>query len=93
MWKVNRMEGRGQVVLSLSGRLEGEHLNELEKVFASEGTIQNLILDLTGVRLVDQEVVRFLANWEAGGASLQNCPAYIREWIGAEKAAEESVPE
>jgi len=93
MWRVRRREDGEQVVLSLSGRLEGEQLNELEKMFASEPTIQNLILDLTDVRLVDQDTVRFLANCEAGGAILRNCPAYICEWIGAEKAARESVPE
>ena len=93
MWKAKRIEDGDQVVLGLSGRLEGEQLNELEKVFASEGTIHSLILDLKDVRLVDQDAVHFLADCEAAGASLRNCPAYIREWIGAEKAAEESVPE
>jgi hypothetical protein len=33
------------------------------------------------VKLVDQEVVRFLLSCEAGGIRLRNCPAYIREWI------------
>jgi ABC-type transporter Mla MlaB component len=90
MWKVRRVQAQDRIVLSLSGRLEGEQLNELEKVFASEPVFQNLTLDLTGIRLVDRDAVRFLANCEAHGASLRNCPAYIREWISAENQSESS---
>jgi len=39
---------------------------------------------------VDHAVVAFLVDYEASGASMRNCPAYIREWIGAEQAATES---
>ncbi|MFZ0200557.1 MAG: hypothetical protein WB523_03475 [Candidatus Sulfotelmatobacter sp.] len=87
MWKVSRVEDGNQVVLSLSGRLERAHLNELQKEFASEPAIQDLVLDLTNVRLVDRDAVHFLADCEAAGASLRNCPAYIHQWISAEKAA------
>lgn len=85
MWKVKKIEDAGRIVLKVSGRLEGEQVNEVKKVFAVESATRNLILDLTDLRLVDQEAVRFLADCEAGGASLQNCPAYIREWITAGK--------
>ena len=64
---------------------------ELEDAFGSETAVQNLILDLTDVRLVDQEAVRFLADCEARGVELRNYPAYIREWIDAEKASQEST--
>jgi anti-anti-sigma regulatory factor len=93
MWKVKQMKDGDRVVLSLSGRLEGEHLNELLRVFASEAASQNLILDLKELRLVDQHAVSFLADCETRGASLRNCPAYIREWIGAETKAREFVPD
>src|SRR5579862_1479003 len=91
MWKVKRVEERGRIVLRLIGRLEGDQLSELEDAFASEIAIQSLILDLEEVRLVDHDAVRFLADCEARGAELQNCPAYIREWIAAEKASREST--
>jgi len=93
MWKVRRTEDEDGVVLSLSGRLQRENLNELRRVFASEAAGHSLVLDLKDLRLVDDDGVVFLAYCEASGASMRNCPADIREWIGAEQAATESLPE
>jgi len=93
MWKVRRTENEDGVVLSLSGRLQRENLNELRRVFASEAADHSLILDLKDLRLVDHAVVNFLADCEASGASMRNCPAYIREWIAAETKAREFVPD
>jgi len=90
MWKIRRVEEQGRIVLRLIGRLEGNQLAELEDAFGSEAAVHSLILDLTDVRLVDQDAVRFLADCEARGAQLRNYPAYIREWIDAEKARRES---
>ncbi len=90
MWKVRRIEHRGRLVLKLIGRLEGNQLTELEDAFGSEAAVQHLILDLTDVRLVDRDAVRFLADCEVRGAQLRNYPAYIREWIDAEKTSQES---
>ncbi len=90
MWKVKRIEDGSQIILTFSGQLEGEQLDELEDVFAS-GAIQSLILDLAGVRIVDQDAVRFLADCEASGATLRNCPAYIHEWISAHRASSETI--
>jgi hypothetical protein len=91
MWKVQEMEEGELVVLLVSGRIEGEHLLELQKVFASEAEDQNFILDMREVRLVDQDTVRFLSSCEAGGTRLRNCPAYIREWIERERETESSI--
>ena len=91
MWKVRRTEDEDGVVLSLSGRLQRENLNELRRVFASEAVGDSLILDLKDSRLVDDTVVAFLAYREAIGASMRNCPAYIREWISAEQAASHRI--
>jgi hypothetical protein len=78
---------------SSGGRLQREYLNELRRVFVSEAAGHSLILDLKDLRLVDHAVVAFRADYEASGASMRKCPAYIREWIGAEQAATESLPE
>jgi len=86
MWKVRRAEDEGRVVLKLIGRLEGTQLTELD-AFESVAADHGLILDLADVRLVDQDAVRFLADWETRGAQVQNCPPYIREWIDAEKSS------
>jgi hypothetical protein len=81
MWKVQRIEDGEFVVFLLSGRIDGEHLLELQKIFASETENLNLILDMKEVKLVDQDAVRFLSSCETGGTRLRNCPPYIREWI------------
>jgi hypothetical protein len=43
-------------------------------------------LDLKEVNLVSREVVTFLARCKEGGMGLNNCPAYIREWIARERS-------
>ena len=90
MWKVNRIAHDGAVILSLSGRFEGEQLEQLRETFPPESDGQNLALDLKDVRLVDQDVITFLADCESRGASLRNCPDYIRDWIDAGRRAMES---
>ncbi|TMB65380.1 MAG: hypothetical protein E6J54_25815 [Deltaproteobacteria bacterium] len=57
---------------------------ELQKLLGSEAGDHSLVLDLNEVRLVDRDVVSFLASCEAKGITLANCPAYIREWIERE---------
>jgi hypothetical protein len=81
MWKVQRAEDSGRVVLRVSGRIVGDNLTELNEVFSAETAKQNFVLDMSEVRLVDQESVEYLARCEANGAELRNCPRYIREWI------------
>ena len=85
MWKVKRRKDRDRIVLTLSGHVQSEHVNELRQVFVSEAATQDLVLDLKDLKLVDQNVVSFLADCEARGATLRNCPTYVREWIRAER--------
>jgi hypothetical protein len=72
------------VLLTLIGRIEGENLEELKRLIGSEATGHNLVLDMKDVTLVDQSAIRFLARCEADSVTLENCPAYIRDWIAAE---------
>ena len=58
--------GNGQVLFTLSGRIEGE-IQELQKLIASEKSGQQLIFNLRDVTLVNQDAVKFLANCEAHG--------------------------
>jgi hypothetical protein len=63
--------------------MRAEHLSELEKqIRESESKI---VLDLEELNLVDVEAVRFLGMCETRGATLLNCSAYIRGWIGRER--------
>jgi anti-anti-sigma regulatory factor len=90
MWKVRRTEHSGVVILLVSGRIEGEHLTELCKAFHAETKHQSFILDMSEVRLVDQDSIEFLSRCEANGTELRNCPAYIREWIERERETDSS---
>ena len=53
-------EANGQVVLRISGRLDGENLAELKKLIGSEGAGRRIILDLRELTLVDHGAVGFL---------------------------------
>jgi hypothetical protein len=69
-------------VFTLSGRMEAEQVAELKKLFDRD--YRNIILDLRDVRLADRAAVRFLRNCETDGMNLENCPAYVREWMDRE---------
>jgi hypothetical protein len=87
MWKVERTDEGELVILSVSGRIEQQHLAELRDVLIAEAGSRNLILDMREVRLVDQDAVAFLSYCETDGAELRNCPPYIREWIERDREA------
>jgi hypothetical protein len=40
---------------------------------------------LRDLRLADRDAVRFLRGCEADGMKVENCPAYIREWMDREE--------
>ncbi len=84
MIRIEISEGRNLVTLALSGRIQGEDLSELKRV--TESYSKPVVLDLTGVKLVDRDAVRFLANLETDNATITNCPPYIREWMHRERA-------
>jgi hypothetical protein len=85
MWKIEKNLNGDRVVLSVSGRMQADLLPELEQLLATGGDHNNYVLDLANVRLADHEAVIFLAECEARGVVLQNCPPYIREWIGGDR--------
>ena len=80
MFRILR-SANGGVVLTLIGRISDENLPELKSLIASERNVSGIILDLRDVTLVDREVVHFLGQCEAHKIRLENCPAYIRDWI------------
>jgi hypothetical protein len=82
--KILRAQQNEAVILTLIGRIEGESLAELKRVVGLERD-QKLVLDLKDVTLVDQSVIRYLTRCEAKSIAIENCPAYIRDWIAAEK--------
>ena len=87
MLKIQRTVN-GEVVFTLSGRLDGENIGELHALFGTEAEGHRIALDLKDLTLVDRDAVRFLERCEADSIKLKNCPAYIREWIAGERKAE-----
>jgi hypothetical protein len=81
--KIEKSSDGNCTTLRLIGRMQGEHWEELEKQIRESGPA--ITLDLGEVTLVDVEAVRLLGTCEARGATLLNCPPYIRDWIGKER--------
>jgi anti-anti-sigma regulatory factor len=80
MLKIDR-SANGQIVFTLSGRIQAEDVKELEQLLASEPPGKQLVLNLRDVTLVNQDAVEFLARCEGDTIMLENCRAYIRQWI------------
>jgi hypothetical protein len=83
MLKIQRSLDGDLITLALSGRIDDESLLQLETMIQAEE--RRLAIDLKEVTLVGREAVRFLAKCEGAGATIQNCPAYVREWISQER--------
>jgi hypothetical protein len=75
------------VVFKLTGRIQAADVPELLTLLNSDYSVRGIALDLEQVKLVDRNVVLFLAVSEATGVGLRNCSAYIREWITQEISA------
>jgi anti-anti-sigma regulatory factor len=84
MLKIRRA-ANGEVVFTLSGRMDAENVGEMKSLFQSEAKDRPIVLDLRDLTLVDQAAVSFLERCEADSIKLKNCPAYIREWITRER--------
>ena len=65
--------------------MQAERVADLEELLKSEDDARQIVLDLTDLTLVDRDAVRFLERCEKRGIKLENCPAYIREWITRER--------
>ena len=83
MIRIETSESGDLVTFLLSGRIQKEDLGVLKSLVEKQK--KAVVLDLNGVKLVDQDAVRFLASFETGQAKITNCPLYIREWIRRER--------
>ena len=85
MLKIQK-SSNGQVVFTLSGRMDEEDISELERLIRSETNGRPVILDLRNLVLVGQDAISFLARCEADRITLKNCARYVREWISRSEA-------
>ena len=81
--RIERSARQRFTVFTLIGRMEAEHVAELRELFDRD--YRDIILDLRDLRLAHRHAVRFLRRCEADGMKLDNCPAYVREWMDREK--------
>ena len=84
MLKIQRL-ANGEVVFTVSGRMDTEQTAVLEDLFRDEVEGSQIVLDLKDLTLVDRDAVRFLERCESDSIELRNSPAYIREWIERER--------
>ena len=80
MLKIQK-SSNGQVVFTLSGRMDEEDISELDRLIRSETNGRPVILDLRNLTLVGRDAISFLARCEADRIILKNCEQYVREWI------------
>jgi hypothetical protein len=80
MLRIDRKDN-GDVIFTLSGRLDKENLVELEALIGGEEKDRHLVLDLKDMTLTGQDGINFLSQCEATGMALVNCDPYVREWI------------
>jgi hypothetical protein len=84
--KIERVLAPGDcVVLRVSGRIDGTHVETLRELTGKGKTTKGLAIDLTEVTLVSHEAVEVLTLAEASGIELKNCPAYVREWVSRQR--------
>jgi len=66
--------------------MEIEDVAELQRLLSLEPGGQSIALDLNDITIVHRDALKFLACCEAENIRLENCPAYIREWIDTERS-------
>jgi hypothetical protein len=82
--RIERSTNAHGVTFVLSGDMDSAHVIELETLIAAVSN-RPVVLDRADVTLVNREPIGFLAGVEAAGATLVNCPEYVRSWIDAEQ--------
>ena len=83
-FRVERSAVDDVLVLALSGDIAGDHAADLATLVDGEGN-RPIVLDLKDISVVDRAGVLLLARSESQGATLLNCPSYVREWIHRER--------
>jgi anti-sigma factor RsiW len=80
--RIDRLSTELGLVLYISGRISAEDV-EVVRVALDDRSV--VAIEVAEVELVDRDAVMLLAQTEAEGIELRNCPAYIREWITKER--------
>jgi ABC-type transporter Mla MlaB component len=84
MLKIERILENGRTRLHLSGELRSADIQEVRTEI--EKIVPRVVLDLAEIGVVDIEGVRWLTACQGVGIEVENCAAYIREWMLQEKS-------
>ena len=80
MLRIER-SANGQVVFTLSGRMQTEDIEQVRRLVLEAPTGKRLVINMRDVTLINHDVVAFLAECEAMGIGLECCPLHMRSWI------------
>ncbi len=72
-------------MFTVSGRMQTQDIDPIRQLLDAEPQGQQLMLDLRNLTLISQDAVTFLAECEANGVGIENCPPYIRKWLDQKK--------
>jgi hypothetical protein len=84
MLRIQRSEN-GEIVFTVSGQMDEEAIAELTTLISSESNRRPIVLDLKNLTLVNENAITFFVHCEADSITLKSCPAYVREWINAQR--------
>ena len=91
MLRIQRAIDGTITVLTVSGRLDAENIDELRQCLDRLPEGDAIALDLADLVLADREAIRFLGDREAcGKIALRHCPAYIRTWLESGRIRDDS---
>jgi hypothetical protein len=90
MLKIERISGKRETRIRLSGEVRAEHLDQLKAEIERAGP--RVALDLEEMHLMEIEGVRFLNACVAEGVSVLHCSRYIREWMLREQGPKRTHP-
>jgi len=76
-----RRSTNDRVVFAFSGRMAEDDIAELQALIGCEASHGQVVLDLQDLTLVGADAITFLVRCESDGITLENCPAYVREWM------------
>ena len=62
------------MIFTLTGRLDMEHVTELESLLGPRTDYSKIIVDLKQLRFADRHAVTFLSQCEIAGLKVENCP-------------------
>ena len=87
MIRVDTRRGEsGNAELTVSGTLDGPAVSIVRDAIAESGSpLPSVVLALRGLVTADHAGCQALLEWVASGARLEGCPAFLRQWLRAER--------